>query len=74
LRCVSHRVQWGDGISEIDKILLCDAQTSGGLLIALPENEAKKLEKELRQSGVAEAVIVGRFVKDKSKKLIVILP
>jgi cysteine desulfurase NifS/selenium donor protein len=71
LEYISPHVQWEEGISDIDKILLCDAQTSGGLLIALPENEAKKLENELRQNGVGEAVIIGRFLKDNFKKLVV---
>jgi selenide,water dikinase len=29
------QVDW-DGISELDQLMLCDAQTSGGLLIAIP--------------------------------------
>jgi len=71
LEYISPHVQWDEGISEIDKVLLCDAQTSGGLLIALPENEAKQLEKELRQGGIGEAVIIGRFRKDRAGKIVV---
>lgn len=38
--------------SELDFTLLCDAQTSGGLLIAIPPERAGALETELEQAGV----------------------
>ena len=36
-------VDWG-GIQEIDQMMLCDAQTSGGLLVAIPSQNAQKFE------------------------------
>jgi selenide,water dikinase len=33
------QVDWG-GISELDQLMLCDAQTSGGLLVAIPKESA----------------------------------
>jgi selenium donor protein len=39
------RVDWG-GIAEIDQMMLCDAQTSGGLLVAIPPQNAQKFEQE----------------------------
>ena len=71
LEYISPHVEWEEGISEIDKILLCDAQTSGGLLIVLPENVAKKLEKELRESSIPIAVNIGSFRKNGAGKIIV---
>jgi selenide, water dikinase len=47
-----------DEIAEI----LFDPQTSGGLLIALPEGEAHLLLADLQKSGNSEAAIVGRVV------------
>jgi len=38
--------------SELDYSLLCDAQTSGGLLIAIPPDGAAALERELAAAGV----------------------
>jgi selenide,water dikinase len=38
-----ERVDWG-GIEEIDQMMLCDAQTSGGLLVAIPPANAQKFE------------------------------
>jgi selenide,water dikinase len=40
-----------------------DAQTSGGLLIAIAENDAKDLLKALRSNGISAAAIVGRVLK-----------
>jgi selenide,water dikinase len=37
------RVDWGD-IEEIDQMMLCDAQTSGGLLVAIPHQNVQKFE------------------------------
>jgi selenide,water dikinase len=34
-------VDWG-GLSELDQMMLCDAQTSGGLLVAIPPEEASR--------------------------------
>jgi selenide,water dikinase len=42
-----EQVDWG-GIAEIDQMMLCDAQTSGGLLVAIPPLEAAAFEGALR--------------------------
>jgi selenide, water dikinase len=39
-------VDWG-GIAEIDQLMLCDAQTSGGLLVTIPPNSATAFEAAL---------------------------
>ena len=38
-----EQVDWG-GIEEIDQMMLCDAQTSGGLLVAIPPDNRQKFE------------------------------
>jgi len=40
------QVDWG-GIAELDQLMLCDAQTSGGLLVAIPANNAAAFEAAL---------------------------
>jgi selenide, water dikinase len=47
---------------EIGEIVF-DPQTSGGLLIALPEMEAHSLLADLQKSGNAEAAIIGRVAQ-----------
>ena len=39
-----------------------DPQTSGGLLIAVPEKETAKLVDDLRANGIATATTIGRAV------------
>ncbi|HFB61467.1 MAG TPA: selenide, water dikinase SelD, partial [Bacteroidetes bacterium] len=47
-----------------DQLLLCDAQTSGGLLVALPEKESLNYLQELSKNGVKQAYVIGRFTKE----------
>ncbi len=54
-------VIWNDKISNIDQIMLCDAQTSGGLLILLPENKHQSLLKKLHDFGITEAQFIGEI-------------
>jgi selenide,water dikinase len=42
-------VDW-DGIAEIDQMMLCDAQTSGGLLVAIPPDRAAQFEDALHSA------------------------
>ncbi|MCI0342231.1 MAG: selenide, water dikinase SelD [Planctomycetales bacterium] len=49
----------GKGVSEAQADLCCDAQTSGGLLIAVAPKKAPKLLEEIRKSGSPEAAEVG---------------
>lgn len=50
-------VDWDDGVSSTLRDLLCDAQTSGGLLAALPPSDASALAGEWEAAGYAAAVI-----------------
>jgi selenide,water dikinase len=50
------------GVAEIDLLLLADAQTSGGLLLAVREAEAEPLVAALREAGDAAAARIGRFL------------
>ena len=43
------QVDWG-GIAEVDQLILCDAQTSGGLLVAIPPENAAQFESALCSS------------------------
>jgi selenide,water dikinase len=43
------QVDWG-GIAEVDQLILCDAQTSGGLLVAIPPASATRFELALQSS------------------------
>lgn len=50
-------VMWGDGIQESDRLLLCDPQTSGGLLISIDSDSVDGLLSELKSRGVSGSVV-----------------
>ena len=54
-------VRWGDGIDEATRILLVDAQTSGGILMAVPEGRADAVLGEL-EGRVPTANPIGRVI------------
>jgi selenide,water dikinase len=49
---VSPNTEWG-GLSEPEQLVLADAQTSGGLLIAIAEGRATTLRAALHERGIA---------------------
>ncbi|MDX9905799.1 MAG: selenide, water dikinase SelD [Bacteroidales bacterium] len=53
-------VKWDENISYVRKILLCDAQTSGGLLVSIPARFADNIIKNLSDKGI-NGVIIGRM-------------
>ena len=57
LQALEDEVSWGPNVSIETKVLLCDAQTSGGLLIALPSDKVDSLARDLSSRGVESAVI-----------------
>ena len=67
-----NSVEWATGLQEHEKLLMCDAQTSGGLLIALPEDRKDALLAELQSRGVASAAVVGRITDDVPKTVRVV--
>jgi selenide,water dikinase len=66
---VSPFVDWSSGVSRIDKLLLADAQTSGGLLIAVSSDRTETLLKALDARGVTHAYKVGRFLGPGSGRI-----
>jgi len=58
-----------ESVSEPLQLVLCDAQTSGGLLIAVPEERAGALLDELVRRGVNRAAVVGRITSEQGLKV-----
>ena len=61
LDAFDSEIAWGPDITDEEKLILCDAQTSGGLLIAVPSVSTQSVLDGLTQRGVTGAVI-GRVV------------
>ena len=61
LQAVQSQVDFG-ALDATERQVLADAQTSGGLLIALPESEAEALVRALAQAKTWERAVIGRIV------------
>ncbi|MFQ5709980.1 MAG: selenide, water dikinase SelD [bacterium] len=71
LEFVNESVEWARHVSRTLKTLLCDAQTSGGLLISLPADSATDLLRKVKAAGALEAAIIGKIVSAGSGKIAV---
>ncbi len=71
LSSVADVVTWGDGLTEADQLLLCDAQTSGGLLISAPAEKQQDLVDALRAEGAQSSAVVGRITHGPAGTIIV---
>lgn len=56
---VADALRWHPDLSDSDQLLLCDAQTSGGLLISVPAAKQDQLLAELTNAGVPTSAVVG---------------
>lgn len=66
-------VSWNAQVTPQQQLLLCDAQTSGGLLISAPEEKVGSLLNELKSNGVEDPVVIGEVV-ERGTHPITILP
>ena len=64
-------VNYSNDISELRRLIINDAQTSGGLLISIPEAKQNQLMNALRLKGVSKAVIIGNVTDYKDFRIIV---
>ena len=65
LEFVADIVHWEPGVPELTKIILADAQTSGGLLISIPMDIADDFLLELHKTGISDASLIGIIQKGK---------
>ena len=57
LEAAQGYVRFDDTVSEQTRLILADAQTSGGLLLAVPPNRLEQLTSALRATGELAALI-----------------
>ncbi len=70
-RFLASRVRWPPHLSDATKTLLSDAQTSGGLLLAVPASEVDGLLRALEQKRVTGAV-VGQLTEGDAGSILVV--
>ncbi len=69
---VSPFVEFPNELPQVKRLILADAQTSGGLLIAVRTDQADELLKKLNAAGVSGAAIVGDIRTKGSGKIRVV--
>ncbi len=62
LTAVAGACTWAAGLREADQLILADAQTSGGLLIAVPAANADALVRDLAARGTPAHALIGELV------------
>lgn len=71
LEFISAHTSWDADLSRDQQIILADAQTSGGLLISVPDSDAEKFLTEIRQAGCPLAMIIGEIIEPSDRYLII---
>ena len=72
LEFYSPRVEWAKEVGDVDRLVLADAQTSGGLLIAVARERADKLRESLEGKGVAPVEVIGEVLAGSAGRIEVI--
>ena len=63
LQNVMESIDWHPDLTEQHRLLLADAQTSGGLLICVPSSKLELLLSELEKAGVPVRSVIGQIVE-----------
>ncbi|HBI02805.1 MAG TPA: hypothetical protein DDY49_02095 [Paenibacillaceae bacterium] len=58
-------------MDQLNQWILCDAITSGGLLLSVPAEEGEELVARMRDTGVAQASLIGKVKDQHPGKIIV---
>ena len=72
LAYVQNEVDFLDSISNDKKLMLADAQTSGGLLISVSKDQSQDFIEKLKDQGCLSYNIIGK-IKDKKNKSIYVI-
>jgi len=54
-------VGWDERLSQVERYMICDAQTSGGLLFSVHQDVAVNLLQQLHQNGCPAACVIGKI-------------
>jgi len=69
LEYFGSRVEWGSGVSDVQKQLVGDPQTSGGLLLAVDAAKVDDLVAALNEAGALSSAVVGRLTKESGIRI-----
>ena len=70
LEYVEHDAGFGSGLAYERKMLLMDAQTSGGLLICTKQEYANRMTAELTDAGFANTIVAGEVLHRSERSIL----
>jgi selenide,water dikinase len=70
-RFLADCVTYADNLSKEDQLVLCDAQTSGGLLVSVAADRSAALLAALQANGVPQAAVVGAIDSHQPGRILV---
>jgi selenide, water dikinase len=70
-RFLADWVTYAPDVTKEEQLIVCDAQTSGGLLAAVAPERAEALVSSLRARGIAEAAAIGRIESTNPSRIFV---
>ena len=65
------KISFSKNLTDYQKFILSDAQTSGGLILSVNEENAYDLLKKINTTAQYKSSIIGKFIKKKDKSIIV---
>jgi len=71
LESLAASVRFPDDFPEVERLLLADAQTSGGLLIALAAERVERLQEALAREHLPPAAVIGRVLAEQAGTIFV---
>jgi selenide,water dikinase len=71
LESVADDLRCATDVPEAERLLLADAQTSGGLLIALAADRVERLQEAMAREGLPPAAIIGRVTAERAGSIAV---
>jgi selenide,water dikinase len=72
LAFVAESTHFDAAVSEVEQLILADAQTSGGLLIAVPAEQERDLLVELERQGTPARAVVGEITGKETGRIDVV--
>lgn len=71
MRSTHSAVEYDTTLTDTMRLILNDAQTSGGLLIAVPAEKSARLVEDMRAAGVTAAAVIGEILPEPKGKIFV---
>lgn len=70
LAAAAEMTTWVEGTRDVDRLVLADAQTSGGLLFTVPPSDESRILSRLKELGTPAAAVIGHVTGDRGLRIL----